>query len=73
MIMGNIFIKKKKNIKNEDLYKSLLYSNLGERLVYIENKLDNLDEDFYVFRGKTDANLQVMSKDIHAMFIKLPT
>ena len=71
--MGNIFIKKKKNIKNEDLYKSLLYSNLGERLVYIENKLDNLDEDFYVFRGKTDANLQVMSKDIHAMFIKLPT
>tara|TARA_R110000823_G_C15583049_1_gene463286 strand:- start:252 stop:467 length:216 start_codon:yes stop_codon:yes gene_type:complete len=71
--MGNIFIKKKKNIKNEDLYKSLLYSNLGERIVYIENKLDNLDEDFYVFRGKTDANLQVMSKDIHAMFMKLPT
>ena len=71
--MGNIFIKKKKNIKNEDIYKSLLYSNLVERLVYIENKLDNLDEDFYVFRGKTDANLQVMSKDIHAMFIKLPT
>tara|TARA_R110000765_G_scaffold7374_2_gene24080 strand:+ start:454 stop:669 length:216 start_codon:yes stop_codon:yes gene_type:complete len=71
--MGNIFIKKKKNIKNEDLYKSLLYSNLGERIVYIENKLDNLDEDFYVFRGRTDANLQVMSKDIHAMFIKLPT
>mgnify|MGYP003658107523 CR=1 FL=1 len=71
--MGNIFIKKKKNIKNEDLYKSLLYSNLGERIVYIENKLDNLDEDFYVFRGRTDANLQVISKDIHAMFIKLPT
>ena len=51
----------------------MLYSNLGERIVYIENKLDNLDEDFYVFRGRTDANLQVMSKDIHAMFIKLPT
>ena len=42
-------------------------------MIYLENKLDNLDEDFYSFRNKTDANLQVMSKDIHAMFIKLPT
>jgi hypothetical protein len=71
--MGNIFIKKKKNIKNEDLYKSLLSTNLGEKMIYLETKLDNLDEDFYSFRNKTDANLQVMSKDIHTIFMKMPT
>ena len=64
--MGNIFIKKKKvfNHESKDLYKSLLHTNLNEKLNYIEEKLENLDNDFYVFRSNTDANLKIISSDL---------
>ena len=67
--MGNIF-NKNKNINNDDLYQSLLKTNLEVKLSYLENKLDNLDNDFYVFRSNTNANIKVISKDINALFLK---
>ena len=68
--MGNMFTTRKKefNNKNKELYKSLLHTNINEKLTYIENKLDNLDNDFMVFRCNTDANLKVISSDIHLLY-----
>ena len=72
--MGNIFIKKKKvfNDKTKDLYKSLLHTNINEKISYLENKLDNLDDQFYSFRSNTNANLQVISNDIHLLYDRIP-
>ena len=66
--MGNIFLKSKTNHKIiNDLHQSLIITNLEERVRYLEDKLDNLDNDFYTFRGKTNANIKVMSQDIHIL------
>ena len=61
--MGNIFLKSTAHSNNK-LFKSLIETNLEERIRYLEEKLENLDNDFFVFRGNTNANIQVMSKDI---------
>jgi len=70
--MGNMFLKKTNffNNDNKDLYSSLLHTNINERINYIEDKLDNLDNDFYVFRDNTNANIKVISKDIHLLYTK---
>tara|TARA_R110001606_G_scaffold232898_2_gene380330 strand:+ start:11195 stop:11422 length:228 start_codon:yes stop_codon:yes gene_type:complete len=72
--MGNIFIKKikKKNNDNKDLYKSLIGTNINEKIIYLETKLDNLDNDFYVFQENTKANIFIMSKDIHILYDRIP-
>ena len=69
--MGNIFIKRRKefNNKNKELYRSLLHTNINEKLSYLEQKLDNLDNDFLKFRCNTDANLKVISSDIHLLYM----
>ena len=66
--MGNIF-EKPRNIKNKDLYKSLIETNLTERLLYIENKIDNLDAKVWALEANTQANLKVMSADIHDLHV----
>mgnify|MGYP003628490574 CR=1 FL=1 len=68
--MGNMFNKRRKyfNNDNTDLYKSLLHTNINEKITYIENKLDNLDNDFMVFKCNTEANLKVISSDIHLLY-----
>ena len=68
--MGNIF-EKPRNIKNKDLYKSLIETNLTERLLYIENKIDNLDAKVWSLEANTQANLKVMSADIHTLHEKI--
>ncbi len=68
--MGNVFEKTKK-INNKDLYKSLIETNLNERLMYLENKIDNLDAKIWALEGNTEANLKVMSADIHTLHLKL--
>jgi len=68
--MGNVFEKTKK-INNKDLYKSLIETNLNERLMYLENKIDNLDAKIWALEGNTEANLKVMSSDIHTLHLKL--
>ena len=68
--MGNIFERRKKvfNNQNKELYRSLLHNNINEKLSYLEQKLDNLDNDFLIFRSNTDANLKVISSDIHLLY-----
>ena len=70
--MGNIF-EKPRNIKNKDLYKSLIETNLTERLLYLENKIDNLDAKVWALEGNTEANLKVMSADIHDLHVRIKT
>lgn len=57
--MGNIFEKK------TDLYKGLLEKDFNERMEYIENKLNDLDGFILKLEGNTQANLKVLSADIH--------
>ena len=66
--MGNVFEKSKNQIgyhANNDLRQSLIHCNLTEKINYLENKLDMLDNDFYVYREITQANIKVMSTDLH--------
>ena len=67
--MGNIF--KPEPIKNPDLYKSLIETNLIEKIIYLENKFDELDAKMWSLESNTQANIKVMSKDIHSLYEKI--
>ena len=70
--MGNIFMKKeKRKIANKDLYTSLIGCNISEKLIYLETKLENLDNDFYVNRENVNANLKIISADVHLLYEKI--
>jgi hypothetical protein len=71
--MGNIFIAKTKKATNANntLNRSLLSDNLTEKIIYLENKLDNLDNDFYVYREITNVNIKIMSADLHDLHQRL--
>jgi hypothetical protein len=67
--MGNIFdsqTTKSANATN-DLNKSIHYNNLIEKILYLENKLDFLDDKLYVLEGNIQANIKVLSSDVHHM------
>ena len=66
--MGNFL--KAEPIKNDTLYRSLIESNIIERLIYLENKLDDLDAKVWSLEAKTQANIKVLSKDIHTLYEK---
>ena len=72
--MGNVFIKSKTKSAtnaNNSLNRSLLHSELIEKINYLESKLDNLDNDFYVYREITNANIKIMSADLHDLHQRL--
>ena len=70
--MGNIFVKKvRRKINNDELYTSLIGCNINEKLIYLETKLDNLDNDFYVYRDNVNANLKIISADLHLLYEKI--
>jgi len=70
--MGNIFEKIKKDpVKNKDLYKSLLETNINERLLYLEDKIDNIDAMLWTLDTNTTANFTVMSSDIHRLYERI--
>ena len=70
--MGNIFVKKvRRKINNDELYTSLLGCNINEKLIYLETKLENLDNDFYVNRDNVNANLKIISADVHLLYKRL--
>ena len=71
IIMGNIFERKKDPIKNKDLYKSLLETNINERLLYLEDKIDNIDAMLWTLDTNTTANFTVMSSDIHRLYERI--
>ena len=71
--MGNVFlkVKSKKANANHKLNRNLLSENLTEKIIYLEEKLDNLDNDFYVYREITNANIKIMSADLHDLHQRL--
>jgi hypothetical protein len=71
--MGNIFLKAETKSANatNSLNRSLLHHDLIEKINYLENKLDNLDNDFYVYREITNANIKIMSADLHQLHQRL--
>ena len=71
--MGNVFISKTKSATNANnsLNRSLLSENLTEKIIYLQEKLDNLDNDFYVYREITNANIKIMSADLHQLHQRL--
>jgi hypothetical protein len=71
--MGNIFIAKTKKATNANntLNRSLLSDNLTEKIIYLENKVDMLDDKVFILEQHTKANLEVMSSDIHDLHQRL--
>jgi hypothetical protein len=66
--MGNVFVKSKNQIgyhANNDLNRSLIHCDLIEKINYLENKLDMLDDKLFVLEGNTQANIKVLSSDVH--------
>lgn len=62
--MGNYLLKQKVKINNEDLNKSLIESSLVERIVYLEEKIDNLDAKVWSFESKTESNFNTIYKKL---------
>ena len=58
--MGNIFISKTKSATNANhtLNRSLLHHDLIEKINYLENKIDMLDDKVYVL-GQTESDLGI--------------
>ena len=80
--MGNIFIAFKKkdppafevrSTANKDLYKSLINTNIDEKIIYLENKIDELDNKLWTLDNNVIANMTVMSADIHSLYKKINT
>ena len=72
--MGNVFLKARtKSATNatNSLNRSLLHSELIEKINYLENKIDMLDDKVYVLEGNTQANLKVLSSDVHQLHQRL--
>ena len=57
--MGSFFRKPIK-IDNDYLTKSLIEKNLNERIIYLEDKIDNLDAKVWSFESKTESNLNTI-------------
>ena len=71
--MGNVFLQSKtKSATNANpLRQSLLHCDLIEKILYLENKLDFLDNKLFVLEGNTQANIKVISSDVHQLHQRL--
>ena len=69
--MGNYLLKQKVKINNEDLNKSLIESSLVERIVYLEEKIDNLDAKVWSFESKTESNFNTIYKKLKMKEIRI--
>tara|TARA_R110001599_G_scaffold347103_1_gene573071 strand:+ start:1443 stop:1667 length:225 start_codon:yes stop_codon:yes gene_type:complete len=71
--MGNVFTIKNQNSKSNSLSRSLLHHDLMEKINYLYDKVEMLDDKVYVLESNTQANFKVMSSDIHLLGDKLKT
>ena len=58
--MGNYLLKDKVKINNDDLNRSLIESDLIQRIVYLEDKIDNLDAIIWSFESKCESNFNTI-------------
>tara|TARA_B110000285_G_C14737640_1_gene429352 strand:- start:353 stop:571 length:219 start_codon:yes stop_codon:yes gene_type:complete len=64
--MGNMFTKiKNQKSKPNSLSRSLLHEDMMEKINYLIDKVDTLDDKVYVLEANTQANFKVLSNDIH--------
>ena len=71
--MGNFLTAKTKwaTNANNKLNRSLLSEDLIEKMIYLENKLDMLDDKLFVMEQHTQANLKILSSDVHHLHQRL--
>ena len=70
--MGNLINTIKKNKANANhLSKSLLHQDLLEKMIYLNDKLDFLDDKIFVMEAHTQANLKILSSDVHHLHQRL--
>jgi len=68
--MGSFFRKPIK-IDNDDLTKSLIEKNLNERIIYLEDKIDNLDAKVWSFESKTESNFNTIYNKLKMKNIRI--
>ena len=70
--MGNMFIKiKNQNSKPNSLSRSLLSTNLEEKINYLNDKLDMLDDKIWSIESNTQTNFKLISNDLHVLNKKI--
>tara|TARA_R110001592_G_scaffold198879_1_gene447280 strand:- start:2836 stop:3045 length:210 start_codon:yes stop_codon:yes gene_type:complete len=69
--MGNYLLKDKIKINNNDLDKSLIQTDLIERIVYLEDKIDNLDAKIWSFESKTESNFNSVYRKLKMKEIRI--
>ena len=65
--MGNAFVK-----KDNHLFHSLMKNDIEDKISYLDQKLDRLDDKIHVLDQHTKANLIVISNDIHLLYDRIP-
>ena len=64
--MGNLCTQiKNQNDESNALSRTLLHDDLNEKINYLIDKVDMLDDKIYVLEANTQANFKVLSADIH--------
>ena len=70
--MGNMFERQiKPKSESNSLSRSLLHHDLIEKINYLNDKVDMLDDKIFVLESNSQANLKVLSADIHLLNNKL--
>tara|TARA_R110000744_G_scaffold320313_4_gene426481 strand:- start:1371 stop:1580 length:210 start_codon:yes stop_codon:yes gene_type:complete len=69
--MGNYLLKDKVKINNDDLNRSLIESDLIQRIVYLEDKIDNLDAKIWSFESKCESNFNTIYKKLKMKEIRI--
>ncbi len=68
--MGN-FLQKQIKIDNNDLTKSLIEKDLVERIIYLDDKIDNLDAKVWSFESKTESNFNTIYNKLKMKNIRI--
>jgi len=69
--MGNYLLKEKVKINNDDLNRSLIESDLIQRIVYLEDKIDNLDAKIWSFESKCESNFNSVYRKLKMKEIRI--
>ena len=69
--MGNYLLKDKVKINNDDLNRSLIEADLIQRIVYLEDKIDNLDAKIWSFESKCESNFNTIYKKLKMKEIRI--
>ena len=56
---------KNQNDESNCLSRTLLHDDLHEKINYLIDKVEFLDDKIYVLEANTQANIKVLSADIH--------